>query len=62
MAKEPIKTISYVYKNGERVRVRDLAHEDKVKLADQLKCTYLNALYKGRAEFIWEETANTNRR
>lgn len=46
-----IKVISYVHVGDELVNTDDLNPEQKQKLATWIKCTYLNALYEGKAKF-----------
>lgn len=49
--KRKIRTVSYVRVNGELVETSQLTPEQKGRLADWLKVTYLNHLYAGKAEF-----------
>lgn len=53
MAKErEIKTVSYVHIGDKLVRMDDLDEEQRRKIATRLKITYLNALFRGKAEFF----------
>ena len=53
-----IKVIEYVHTaDGELVRVDQLGPEQYEKFRRWLGCTYLNELYRGRAEFYYPETA-----
>ena len=53
MARKPqkIKVISYVHVGDQLVNTEDLDPERKRQLATWIKCTYLNALYEGKARF-----------
>ncbi len=52
MAKKlEIKTESFVHIGDELVNTDDLNDEQRCNLATWLKTTYLNALFKGKAEF-----------
>ena len=42
---------AWVHKDGRLVNVDTLPPEDRVELATQLKVTWLNTLYQGRAVF-----------
>ena len=46
-----IKVISYVHVGDQLVNTEDLDPERKQQLATWLKCTYLNALFEGKAKF-----------
>lgn len=48
---QKIKVVSYVHVGDQLVCTDDLDPEQKRRLATWLKCTYLNALYEGRAKF-----------
>ena len=48
---QKIKVVSYVHVGDQLVRTDDLDPERKRQLATWLKCTYLNALYEGKARF-----------
>ena len=50
-----IKTVSYVHVGDRLVNTEDLDQEQKRKLANWLKVTYLNTLYQGKAVFRVEE-------
>ena len=52
MAKETkIKAVSYIRVNGELKEFSQLTTEERERAAIALKCTYLNALFAGKAEF-----------
>jgi len=52
MPKKPeIRTASFVHIGDELVNTDDLDDEQRRRLATWLKTTYLNALFKGKAEF-----------
>lgn len=53
MARQPqkIKVVSYVHVGDQLVNTEDLDPEQKRQLATWIKCTYLNALYEGKAKF-----------
>ena len=46
-----IKVVSYVHVGDQPVCTDDLDPERKRQLATWLKCTYLNALFEGKARF-----------
>ena len=46
-----IKVVSYVHVGDQLVCTDDLDPERKRQLATWLKCTYLNALFEGKARF-----------
>ena len=48
---QKIKVISEVMVDGKWVEVKDLNEEQRERVAIGLKVTYLNALFKGQAEF-----------
>ena len=48
---QKIKTVSYVHVGDQLVCTDDLDPERKRQLATWIKCTYLNALYAGKAKF-----------
>lgn len=48
---QKIKVISYVRVGGQPVRTDDLDPERRRRLATWIKCTYLNALFEGKARF-----------
>ena len=48
---QKIKVVSYVHVGDQLVNTEDLDPERKRQLATWIKCTYLNALYKGKAKF-----------
>lgn len=48
---QKIKVISYVHVGDQLVNTKDLNPEQKQRLATWLKCTYLNALFEGKARF-----------
>lgn len=48
---QKIKVISYVHVGDQLVNTEDLDPERRQKLATWIKCTYLNALYEGKAKF-----------
>lgn len=50
--KQEIKTVSFVHIGEELVNTDDLNDEQRRKLATWLKITYLNTLFRGRAEFF----------
>jgi len=50
-ASQPLKTEAYVRIDGRLVNTVDLSTEQKERLADWLKTTYLNNLYAGQAVF-----------
>jgi len=49
--KQEIRTVSFVHIGDELVNTDDLDDEQRRRLATWLKTTYLNTLFKGRAEF-----------
>ena len=51
-----IRVESFIRVNGERVRFSDLTPEQREIAATTLKLTYLNELYRGKAEFFIKET------
>lgn len=48
---QKIKVDSYVHVGDELVNTRDLDPERCRELAVWIKCTYLNALFEGKAKF-----------
>ena len=48
---QKIKVVSYVHVGDQLVNTEDLDPERKRQLATWIKCTYLNALYEGKAKF-----------
>lgn len=57
-AGKAIRVIEYVHTaDGELVRVDQLGPKQYEKFRRWLGCTYLNELYRGRAEFYYPETA-----
>lgn len=48
---QKIKVVSYVHVGDQLVNTEDLDPERKQRLATWIKCTYLNALYEGKAKF-----------
>lgn len=48
--KQEIRTVSFVHVGDELVNTDDLNYEQRLKLAEWLKTTYLNTLFKGKAE------------
>ncbi len=48
---QKIKVISYVHVGDQLVNTEDLDPERRQQLATWLKCTYLNALFEGKAKF-----------
>ena len=46
-----IKTESFVHVGGELVNTKELTADQKQQLADWLAVTYLNELFRGKAEF-----------
>lgn len=48
---QKIKVVSYVHVGEQLVNTEDLDPERKRQLATWIKCTYLNALYEGKAKF-----------
>lgn len=48
---QKLKVVSYVHVGDQLVNTEDLNPEQKRQLATWLKCTYLNALYEGKAKF-----------
>ena len=48
---QKIKVVSYVHVGDQLVNTDDLDPERKRQLATWLKCTYLNALFEGKAKF-----------
>ena len=55
-----IKVVSYVHVGDQLVNTDDLNSEQKRQLATWLKCTYLNALYEGKARF-WAVEGETKK-
>ena len=54
MTEKKIKVVSYVRVGGELVETSELAPEQKKRLATELRKTYLNHLFSGRAKFTEE--------
>ena len=52
---QKIKVVSYVHVGDQLVNTKDLDPEQRQRLATWIKCTYLNALYEGKAKF-WPVT------
>ena len=50
--KQEIKTASFVHIGDELVNTEELNDEQRRRLATWLKTTYLNTLFKGKAEFF----------
>ena len=50
-ADKPIEVKAFVTINGERVDVDTLSPEMRKKLATQLKLTWMNAMFRGKAVF-----------
>lgn len=50
--KQEIKTVSFVHIGDKLVNTDDLNDEQRRRLATWLKTTYLNALFRGKAEFF----------
>lgn len=48
---QKIKVVSYVHVGDRLVQTDDLDPERRKQLATWLKCTYLNALFEGKAKF-----------
>lgn len=48
---QKIKVVSYVHVGDQLVNTEELDEEQKRQLATWLKCTYLNALFEGKAKF-----------
>lgn len=48
---QKINVVSYVHVGDQLVNTADLNPEQKRRLATWIKCTYLNALYEGKAKF-----------
>lgn len=46
-----IKVVRYVHVGDQLVNTAELNEEQKGRLATWIKCTYLNALYEGKARF-----------
>lgn len=59
---KPIRTESYIYVGEELVRFDDLTPEQKRKAATQIKLTYLNELFRGRAVFTAETEEESGER
>lgn len=57
---QKITAISYVRVGGELVRTEDLDPERKKELANWLKVTYLNNLFRGKAVFRVAEEGEQN--
>jgi len=47
-----IRTVSFVHKGNQLVNTDSLEAEERKKLANWLKNTYLNALFRGKARFF----------
>ena len=58
---QKIKVISYVHVGDQLVNTEDLDPERKRQLATWIKCTYLNALYEGKAKFYPVEEGSTEK-
>lgn len=56
-----IRTVSFVHMEGDLVNTDDLNEDHRRKLATWLKTTYLNALFRGKAEFF-ESSGEGDRR
>ena len=50
--KQEIKTVSFVHIGDQLVNTDDLNDEQRRRLATWLKTTYLNTLFRGKAEFF----------
>ena len=50
--KQKIKTVSFVHIGDQLVNTDDLNDEQRRRLATWLKTTYLNTLFRGKAEFF----------
>lgn len=50
--KQEIRTESFVHVGDKLVNTDDLNDEQRRRLATWLKITYLNALFRGKAEFF----------
>lgn len=48
---QKIKVVSYVHVGEQLVNTEELDPERRQQLATWIKCTYLNALYEGKAKF-----------
>lgn len=59
--KQEIKTVSFVHIGDELVNTDDLNDEQRRKLATWLKTTYLNELFRGKAEFF-ESSENVDQK
>ena len=51
MQARKIKVISFVHVGDQLVETSQLNPEQKEQLGNWLKCTYLNALFAGKAKF-----------
>ena len=58
---QKIKVVSYVHVGDQLVTTADLDPERKRQLATWIKCTYLNALYEGKAKFYPADEAPPGR-
>ena len=54
---QKITVVSYVHVGDQLVNTADLDPERKRQLATWIKCTYLNALYEGKAKFYSADEA-----
>ncbi|MDE6589762.1 MAG: hypothetical protein K2K53_05340 [Oscillospiraceae bacterium] len=55
---QKIKVVSYVHVGDQLVNTDDLDSEQKRQLATWIKCTYLNALFAGKAKFYPAEAGD----
>ena len=51
-----IKTVSYVHVGDRLVCTDELTQEQKVRLATKLKVEWMNAMFRGQAEFYAVQT------
>lgn len=59
--KQEIKTVSFAHVGGKLVNTDDLDDDLRRRLATWLKTTYLNALFRGKAEFFEVEDNRPDR-
>lgn len=55
--KQEIRTVSFVHIGDELVDTDELNDDQRRRLATWLKITYLNTLFRGKAEFFAQDTA-----
>lgn len=55
VTKSGIKVVAYVHTAEGLKDVDELNAEEKTRLGQQITCTWLNALYAGKAEFYVDE-------